>query len=247
MSSTIELFITISCISTHSIISWWCISSIKHNRKHKLWYMNNPYLCVQLFFNIFHLFYVVLSSKRSAPTGRGASSPTDRRLLSDQSQWLWGGEWVSSIVYVFSWFFGRCLFFSESSGCVLDLRALWGGWPTAFFPYIPQKGDENPGIGIALNHQMNSSEHVNIQSFDLGHLHESVLLRLRLDHKMAFPWRICTWHSRPNKTSKKKWRNCETIVGFESFSRPKIQVSFIPRNDYGYIKKKTYQYIIPSP
>lgn len=45
---------------------------------------------------------------------------------------------------------------------------------------------------------------------------------------------------------KKTWRNCETMVGFESFSRLKTQVSFIPRNDYGYIKKK-YQYIIPSP
>ena len=37
---------------------------------------------------------------------------------------------------------------------------------------------------------------------------------------------------------KKTWRNCETMVGFESFSRLKTQVSFIPRNDYGYIKKK---------
>ena len=99
MSSTIDFFITITCISTHSIISWWCISSIKHTRKHKLSYMNNPYLCVQLFFNIFHLFYVVMSSKRSAPTGRGASSPTDRRLLSDQPQWLWGG-WMSFAGFV---------------------------------------------------------------------------------------------------------------------------------------------------
>lgn len=212
MSSTIEFFITITCISTHSIISWWCISSIKHSRKHKLWYMNNPYLCVQLFFNIFHLFYVVLSSKRSAPTGRGASSPTDRQLLSDQPQWLWGGEWVSSIVYVFSWFFGRCLFFSESSS-LLDVCWICGlcgaDGQQHFVPYIPQKG-------IAL-------------------------LRLRLDHKMAFPWRICTCHSRPNKTSKKNGEIVRPWWDLNPFRVSKLKfhyVSFIPRKDYGYIKKK---------